>query len=234
MLIMKLSIIVCIYNEINTIKQILKKIDEVILPEPYSKEVIIIDNNSFDGSKEILKELVRTNKYRIIFKEKNYGKGNSVITGISEASGNLIVFQDADLEYEPSNFIDLIKHLRENNLDAVFGSRIKNAEDFFYYKTNRLAVVYLTKLINFLFKGSFTDVATNHKLIKTEVLKKLDLKFKGFNSDFEIAVKLLKKKYRCSEIPIKYFPRKYEDGKKINFVDGIKSLFVIIYLLFKS
>ena len=231
---MKLSIIVCVYNEINTIEKILKKIDNVVLPSPYTKEVIIIDNNSHDGTKEFLKKLLSINKYKIILQDKNFGKGNSVIRGINEASGNLTVFQDGDLEYEPNNYVKLINHLDENKLDAVFGSRIKNSEDYFYYKVNRFAVVYLTKLINFLFKGSFTDVATNHKMIKTEILKKLDLKFKGFNSDFEIALKLLKYKYNCGEIPIKYFPRKYEEGKKINLMDGIKSFLVIIYFFFKS
>ena len=98
---MKLSIIVCAYNEINTIEAI-KKIDEVVLPSPYSKEIIIIDNNSNDGTKEFLNKLIPKNKYKIIFK-KNLGKGNSVITGINEASGTLTVFQDADLEYEPKN-----------------------------------------------------------------------------------------------------------------------------------
>ena len=111
---------------------------------------------------------------------------------------------------------------------------IRLDEDYFYYKVNRYGVIYLTKLINFLFNGNFTDVATNHKLVKTEVLQKLDLKFKGFNSDFEIASKLLKYKFKCDEIPIKYFPRKYSEGKKINKIDGIKSLLVIIYLFFKS
>ena len=231
---MKLSIIVCAYNEINTIEQILEQIDNVVLPSPYSKEIIIIDNNSNDGTKEFLKKLIPSYKYKIILQERNFGKGNSVIAGINEASGSLTVFQDADLEYEPKNFVGLINHLNEYKLDAVFGSRVKNTEDYFYYKVNRYGVIYLTKLINFLFNGNFTDVATNHKLVKTEVLKKLDLKFKGFNSDFEIASKLLKYKFKCDEIPIKYFPRKYDEGKKINKIDGIKSLLVIIYLFFKS
>ena len=231
---MKLSIIVCAYNEINTIEQILEQIDNVVLPSQYSKEIIIIDNNSNDGTKEFLKKLIPSDKYKIILQERNFGKGNSVIAGINEASGSLTVFQDADLEYEPKNFVGLINHLNEYKLDAVFGSRVKNTEDYFYYKVNRYGVIYLTKLINFLFNGNFTDVATNHKLVKTEVLKKLDLKFKGFNSDFEIASKLLKYKFKCDEIPIKYFPRKYNEGKKINKIDGIKSILVIIYLFFKS
>ena len=230
---MKLSIIVCVYNEIKTIDEILKKINGVNLPNNIDKEVIIVDNNSFDGTKEFLKKLIDLNNYKIIFQEKNLGKGNSIITGIKEASGDLIVFQDADLEYEPNNYIQLINHLNENNLDAVFGSRIKHNEDYFYYKLNRFAVINLTNLINFLFKGSFTDVATNHKLIKTDVLKKLNLVSKGFNLDFEISLKLAKYRYNYDEIAISYLPRTYNEGKKVNFMDAIKSLFIIFYFYFK-
>jgi glycosyltransferase involved in cell wall biosynthesis len=230
---MKLSIIVCVFNEIKTIKEILSKINKVNLPFSYFKEIIIIDNNSTDGTKEYLKELKLIKSYKIFFQQKNYGKGNSVIKGIEAATGDLIVFQDADLEYDPQNYIKLINYLKINQLDAVFGSRIKNTEDFFYYKINRLAVIYLTKLINHLFKGSFTDAATNHKLIKTDILRKLKIKSKGFESDFEITLKLLKYKFRCDEVPIKYFPRKHEAGKKIKFQDGIKSLILIIYFYFK-
>ncbi len=230
---MKLSIIVCVYNEINTLEEILKKINNASLPPKFFKEIIIIDNNSTDGTREFLYKLKVTNKYKIIFQNKNYGKGNSIITGINEASGYLTVFQDADLEYEPNNYSKLIEHLEKNNLDAVFGSRIMHNEDYFYYKINRFAVINLTKMINFLFTGSFTDVATNHKLIKTNVLKKLNLKSKGFNLDFEIAIKLLKYGFSCGEIPIKYFPRTYKEGKKINFLDAIKSFLVVIYFFFR-
>ncbi|MBO6485844.1 MAG: hypothetical protein HVK36_03750, partial [Pelagibacteraceae bacterium] len=111
-------------------------------------------------------------------------------------------------------------------------SRIKNNEIHFYYKMNRFAVILLTKLINFLYRGSFTDTATNHKLIKSEVLKKLNLVSKGFNLDFEISLKLAKYKYSYDEVPIEYYPRTYKEGKKINLLDAIKSFFVILYYFF--
>ena len=231
---MKLSIIICVYNEIKTIEKILQKINNVNLPAQFEKEIIIIDNNSQDGTKEFLKNLVNSNQYNIIFQKKNFGKGNSIITGLKEVSGDLIVFQDADLEYDPNNYVKLIDHLNKNKLDAVFGSRVLNDKDYFYYKLNKFVVIKLTRLINFLFDGSFTDVATNHKLIKTKVLKKLNLVSKGFNLDFEISLKLAKYKFKCGEIPISYLPRTYKEGKKINFIDAIKSILVIFYFYFRS
>ena len=230
----KLSIIVCVFNEIKTIEEILQKINNVKFKNNIQKEIIIIDNNSNDGTKEFLKKIPISNNFKIFFQEKNLGKGNSIIKGIKESTGDLVVFQDADLEYDPNNFNKLVDHLLKNELDAVFGSRIKNDEVYFYYKINRLFVIFLTKLINFLYRGSFTDVATNHKLIKKEVLNKLDLACKGFTLDFEISLKLAKYKFKYDEISIGYSPRTYKQGKKINFLDAIKSLFVIFYYFFRK
>jgi len=229
---MKLSIIVCVLNEIKTIEKILQKINDVELPNNIQKEIIVIDNNSIDGTKEFLQKIQISEGLKVFFQKKNFGKGNSIIKGIEESSGDLIIFQDADLEYDPNNYNKLISHLIKNNLDAVFGSRIKNNEIHFYYKMNRFAVILLTKLINFLYRGSFTDTATNHKLIKSEVLKKLNLVSKGFNLDFEISLKLAKYKYSYDEVSIEYHPRTYKEGKKINLLDAIKSFFVILYYFF--
>ena len=134
---MKLSIIVCVFNEIKTIEKVLDQIKNVKLQNNIEKEIIIIDNNSTDGTKAFLEKIQVTNNFKIIFQEKNLGKGNSIITGIKEAAGDLIVFQDADLEYNPNNFNKLLNHLVENKLDAVFGSRIKNQEVYFHYKMNK-------------------------------------------------------------------------------------------------
>ena len=135
-------------------------------------------------------------------------------------------------------------HVLKNKLDAVFGSRIKNGKVHFHHgfnnyellkrKTMKYYVILLTKLINLLYRGSFTDVATNHKLIKREVLNKLNLVFKGFTLDFEISLKLAKYKFRYDEISIEYHPRTDKEGKKINLLDGMKSFFVILYFFFKK
>ena len=231
---MKLSVIVCVFNEIKTIEKILYKINSVKLQDNIQKEIIIIDNNSTDGTKEFLKKIPVSNNLKIFFQEKNFGKGNSIITGVKEATGDLIIFQDADLEYNPNNFNKLLNHLLKNKLDAVFGSRIKNQEVYFLYKMNKYAVMFLTKLINLFYGGSFTDVATNHKLIKRDVLNKLNLVSKGFTLDFEISLKLAKYNFRCDEVSIEYSPRTYKEGKKINLLDAIKSFFVILHFLLRK
>ena len=223
-----LSIIICVFNEEKTIKQIIHKVEKVNLPENFFKEIIIIDNCSTDKTKEILENFKKKNNFTIIFQDKNYGKGNSIIEGIKISKGEFIVFQDADLEYDPNNYYFLLKELKKNNLDAVFGSRELKKHDYHIYKLNSLVSRYFTKLINLLYNANYTDTSTNHKLIKSNVLKKLDLKSKGFELDFEIAIKLAKKKHKYSEIPISFDPRTKKDGKKVKLIDGLKCLMIIL------
>lgn len=230
---MKLSIIVCVFNEVSTIQKIYNEIENIKLINNFAKEIIIIDNNSTDGTKEILKNIKNKN-IKIIFQEKNWGKGNSIIEGIKIATGNYIIFQDADLEYSPQNYNLLLKKIIDDNLDAVFGSRIKNNADYHVYYLNKLAVLIFTKLINFFYNGQFTDTATNHKLIKTKILKNMKLESKSFALDFEISIKLSKLKIKYDEVAIDYKPRKYNEGKKINMMDALKSFYVIIINLIKK
>ena len=230
---MKLSIIICVYNEVKTVNELLIKVLNQELIQNIKKEIIIIDNNSRDGTKNILKKYNEYKNVKIIYQKKNMGKGNSIIEGIKHSSGDLIIFQDADLEYDPKNYNKLIKHLIENNLEAVYGSRILNKNEYHVYKLNRIVVVFFTKLINYFYNTAFTDSATNHKLIKTNILKKLKLISKSFAIDFEITIHLGKHRCKCGEVSIVYNPRKYNEGKKVNFVDAIKGFFIIIYYLFK-
>ena len=230
---MKLSIIVCVFNEVSTIKKVYEEILNVELIHDIEKEIIIIDNNSNDGTKEILRNINNANT-KIIFQKKNMGKGNSIIDGVKVSTGDYIIFQDADLEYSPNNYNKLLKKLLDNNLDAVFGSRIKSNPDYHVYYLNKLAVIVFTKLINFFYNGNFTDTATNHKLIKSKILKNFKLESKSFALDFEIAIKLSKLKIMYDEVSIDYKPRKYKDGKKINFLDALKSFYVIFSNLLKK
>ena len=157
---MKLSIIICVFNEVSTIRRIYDEILNVALINNIKKEIIIIDNNSTDGTKEILKKIDNSNT-QIIFQKKNMGKGNSIIEGIKISTGYYTVFQDADLEYSPNNYNKLLKEIIDHNLDAVFGSRIKSNVNYHVYYLNKLAVLIFTKLINFFYNGNFTDTATN-------------------------------------------------------------------------
>ncbi len=230
---MKLSIIICVYNEIKTISEIIKKVESQNLIKNIEKEIIIIDNNSTDGTKEFLQKLIITGNLKIIFNNENIGKGGSIKKGIRESSGELIIFQDADLEYDPSEYNKLLDCLLVNNLDAVYGSRYLGGKDFHIYKLNRFAVFFLTFIINILFKTSFTDSATNYKLIKSDIIRNINFISKSFSIDFEITLHLGLLDTRCSEIPIEYNPRKYLDGKKINYIDGIKSIYIILYYFIK-
>jgi len=223
-----LSVIVCVYNEERTIEKLINKVEDSKLPDNFSKEIIIIDNCSTDKTKIILKKFINKKNITIKLQNKNYGKGNSIIEGLKISKGEFIVFQDADLEYDPENYYPLIKKILNENLDAVFGSRLLKNKDYHIYKLNSIGSRYLTNLINYLFNANFTDSSTNHKLIKTKVLKKLDLRSRGFELDFEIALKLAKNNYKYTEIPISFKPRTKKDGKKIKLIDGFKCMLVIL------
>ena len=230
---MKLSIIVCVFNEVSTIQKIYNEIVNIKLIHNFEKEIIIIDNNSTDGTKDILRNIKNKNT-KIIFQNKNLGKGNSIIEGISISNGDYTIFQDADLEYSPKNYNLLLAKIIKDDLDAVFGSRVKSNANYHVYYLNKLAVLIFTKLINLFYKGHFTDTATNHKLIKTKILKRLKLESKSFALDFEISIKLSKLRIKYGEVAIDYKPRKYNEGKKINLIDAFKSFYVIIINLLKS
>jgi len=229
---LKLSIIICVYNEIKTIKEILNRVSSVKLNFKITKEIIVIDNNSTDGTKEYLQEIHKDEFLKVLFNSKNLGKGYSLKKGIKTAQGDLIIFQDADLEYNPTDYNKLINRLIEDELDFVFGSRILNNEKYHRYTMHKYVVIFFSKFINLFLNTNFTDTATNYKLFKSNIIKEIELISNGFAIDFEITVKLAKKKFNFGEVPIDYTPREYKDGKKIGFLDGIKCLVTIIYFIF--
>ena len=190
---LKLSVIICVYNEFETIKLIINKVISAKLPNNISKEIIIIDNNSTDGTKQILEDLNKNTNFKIFFNKDNLGKGYSISKGIKEASGDYIIFQDADLEYDPKDYYNLINYLIQNKLDFVYGSRIVKNKKYHRYNLHKYVVIFYSFLINLLFKAKFTDTATNYKLFKSDVIKKINLTSKSFAIDFEITVKLVKK-----------------------------------------
>jgi dolichol-phosphate mannosyltransferase len=234
---MKLSIIVCSRNEEKTIEQILKKIFKLVLPDLWSKEIIVIDNCSTDNTKEILSNLNHKDM-TIIHQKVNLGKGNSVKLGISKATGDFLIPQDSDLEYDPDDIVKLLKYAKANNLEFVIGSRKKNKSRFHKYLINEVGANILTYIFNFLFNSNFTDVASCYKLIRTSKIKDISLKTNGFDLDYEIASKLVKNNISHGEVAINYSSRSFKEGrksflKKDNiYMDGMKGLLVMIKVRF--
>lgn len=217
-----LSVVIPVYNEKETIEKILDKINAV----PLDKEIIIVDNFSTDGTREVLKKIEDSFKIKVIYHTQNLGKGTSVRDGIEAAQGEIVIIQDADLEYEPNDYISLIRPLLDNKADIVLGARfIKGQSGLFMH---RLGNRFLTAFINCLFNARLNDYATCYKLTKKSTFESLGLKSKNFDIEVEIVCKALKKNLRIAQVPISYYARLYREGKKIRWLDGIQAIISII------
>jgi len=223
----KLSIIVPVYNEKDTILEILKQIESVDLP--LEKEIIVIDDCSSDGTAEILKNL--NGKYRVIFGSKNEGKGAAIKKGFLNATGDIIIIQDSDLEYDPEDYKKVLKPILSGRADVVYGSRIRSGEPtralFFHHF---LANKFLTFLSN-LFTGlTLTDMETCYKAFQKEVVDsfKHKLKSKRFGIEPELTARMARGRWRVYEVGISYYGRSYDEGKKINWRDGVAAIWHII------
>ena len=223
-----LSIIIPCYNEVNTIKVAVNEVLESLKGRNEKIELLIIDNNSIDGTKELLKK-TEFPFSKIIFNEKNIGKGGSVKKGYSVSEGKYVVIFDADLEYEAKNIWNLYDEILINGSSLMLGSRTKG------YVTNRKAYLHyyigvkcLTFLINILFGSGISDSATCYKLLTGNLARGIKFSSNGFSLDFEIICKVLRLGYTIDEIPVNYKQRSRKDGKKIKIIDGVKSLLVII------
>jgi len=227
---MKLSIIIPCYNEFNTIKSILLKIKEV---SDYQKEIVIIDDCSNDGTKEILENIEQNDDQKIIFNDKNYGKGFCIKRGISEATGDIIIIQDADLEYDPHDYPKLVEPIKKDIADVVYGSRFTGSESkrvLFYWHS--LGNLILTTLSNMFTNINLTDMECCYKAFKSKIIKDINLKENRFGFEPEITAKISKKDIQIYEVGIKYFGRKYSEGKKITWVDGFRAIYCIIFYSF--
>ena len=223
----KLSVLIPVYNEKDTIKAC---VESVLNADTYGMELelIISDNNSDDGTKEILKRFT-DKRIKVFFREKNSGKGANIKNALQYASGELILFQDADLEYSPENYSDLIKPFFVNDADVVYGSRLTRAKitkivGFPNYMANKI----LTFLMNFLYNMIFTDIATGYKVFKNEVIKSINLKSDGFEIETEITAKISKKKLNIFEVPISTYSRSYAEGKKVRWWHFFTYVYTII------
>jgi len=223
-----LSIIMCVYNERASVLPVLERVRQVQPVDGWEKEIIVVDNCSTDGTRELLQTLDAPD-VRVIYHERNMGKGASVRTGFREATGDYAVIQDADFEYDPADLTRFMAKAAETNADAVFGSRTLGGRAIYKYRRNYFGVRGLTLMTNVLYGGRLTDVAVGTKMVKRDVFQALRLRGSAFDLDFELPCKLLKHGHRIVEIPIAYRPRTVEEGKKIRAVrDGLHALWVIL------
>ena len=222
----KVSIIIPVYNEKDTLLDLLRIVEKTNFCG-LNKEIILIDDASNDGSREIL--LSMKDRYKIYFHEKNKGKGAAIRTAFKYATGDYVIIQDADLEYSPSDYDKLLPLLINNEADIVFGSRFMNKENLknFLLK-NKLANLFLTVLTNILYGSAISDMETCYKAFKKDVIKNIKIKSDRFNFEPEITAKVLKKKYILKEIPINYNGRCHQAGKKIGWKDGLQAIFTLI------
>jgi glycosyltransferase involved in cell wall biosynthesis len=222
-----LSIIICVYNEVNSALPVIDKVRAVQLSAGWSKEIIVVDNCSIDGTREQLHSLAYPD-VRVIYHERNLGKGASVRTGFRAASGDYGVIQDADFEYDPNELALFTARASKTSATAVFGSRTLGGRHIYKYAQNYWGVRFLTAMTNVLFGGQLSDVAVATKMVKVEVFQALNLQGSAFDLDFELPCALLKHKYSIEEVPISYRPRTVEEGKKIRWTDGLHALWVIL------
>jgi glycosyltransferase involved in cell wall biosynthesis len=226
-----ISVIIPVYNEKNTIIEIIDSVRAVKIP----KEIIIVDDGSTDGTRDIFKKL-KFKDVKIILQDKNHGKGYAIRTGIKYAHGDIILIQDADLEYDPQDYYSLIKPILEKKAKVVYGTRFPRKKDKFfpffhyfsifnpYYIANKI----LTITSNILYNTNITDEPTCYKVFSADVLKSLNLKCERFEFCPEVTAKVRKKGYKIYEVPISYHPRTVKEGKKINWKDGVEALWTLI------
>ncbi|MBU1179345.1 glycosyltransferase family 2 protein [Patescibacteria group bacterium] len=231
---MKLSVIIPIYNEKDTILKILNKVESVDLGG-VEKEIILIDDCSTDGTRNILKNLEY--KYRVFYQEKNRGKGAALRKGFQEGKGDIFVIQDADLEYNPEEYLKLLKPILEDRADVVYGSRFAGGESHrVLYFWHSLGNRFLTLLSNIFTNLNLTDMETCYKAFRRPVIERVlpTLKSNRFGFEPEITAKVAKNKFRIFEVGISYAGRTYEEGKKIGWRDGCKAILAIIYFSIKD
>lgn len=224
---MKLSIIMPVYNEKRTVS---KAIDEVFGVDlgGIEKELIVVDDGSNDGTEKVLRDIKEKRGFNLFRHDSNLGKGSAIRTALPHITGEFVVIQDADLEYNPQEYSILLKPILDGKADVVYGTRFLGAHKvllFWHFMGNLL----LNFVVNFLYNVNLSDFETCFKLFKAEILKSFNLKSCGFEFEVEVTAKVLKKRYKLWEVPISYSGRGYDEGKKITMKDG----FIALFCLFK-
>ncbi|MBP8626827.1 MAG: glycosyltransferase family 2 protein [Syntrophorhabdales bacterium] len=227
---MILSIIIPVFNEIKTISEIIKRVALL----SYDKEIIIIDDGSTDGTRAYLEEIRQKGiddglgRLKIIFHKKNMGKGAAIRTGLRYATGDIVIIQDADLEYDPRDYPVLLEPILEDRADVVYGSRFLGGPHrvlyFWHYIGNKI----ITILSNMFTDLNLTDMETGYKIFRRDAVKDIEIRSNRFGFEPEITAKIAKKGLRIYEVPISYYGRSYQEGKKITWRDGLKAVFTIL------
>ena len=226
---MKISVVVPVYNEEETLEMIHARIEKTQIPD----EIIYVNDGSTDSTKSILDALSLTSQYmKILTHDQNEGKGKALIDGIQISTGDILILQDADLEYDPAEYDKLLLPFKNNNLSIVYGARFINGAREIFYVPHYIANRILTALTNFLFGCRLNDMETGYKVFRRSIFEDLNMRAKGFEFEPEFTAKILLKGYEIKEVPISFNPRNYKQGKKIKFKDAIKAVWILIKLRF--
>ena len=221
---MKVSVVIPAYNEMKTIAEIVRRVQATGIPE----EIVIVDDGSTDGTRDVLKQLEGNGNVRVILRERNQGKGAAVMDGIRAANGEVILIQDADLEYDPRDFPGLLRPIEEGIADVVYGSRFLGAARrptmFWHMVANKL----LTLMTNILYNNILTDMETGYKVFRRDIVIDMTIHARRFDFEPEFTAKILKRKVRIFEVPITFNPRDYSEGKKIKLKDAFEAVWTLV------
>lgn len=236
---MKLSVLVPVFNEVNTIEEAIRRVRSIRLP----KEIIVIDDGSTDGTPDLLKRLEAEtkpgidllNELKVCFQPINEGKGAAIKSGLRHVTGDVVIIQDADLEYDPQDYMRLLEPILAGRADVVYGTRFYGGGAhrvlfFWHYVGNQI----LTFFSNMLTNLNLSDMEVGYKVFRTEILKNIEIKSKRFGFEPEITVKVAKRKCRFYEVPISYYGRTYAEGKKITWKDGIAAFYFLVRFRLKD
>jgi glycosyltransferase involved in cell wall biosynthesis len=221
---MKLSVIIPIYNEVESLREIVKRVQDTKL----AWEIVLVDDNSIDGTRDLLKEMDGKDNICVVLHEKNQGKGAAVRTGFGAARGDILLIQDADLEYDPRDYPTLLKPLEEGIADVVYGSRFLGGPRRVVMFWHMVANYLLTFMTNILYNTILSDMETGYKVFRRKVIEGMPLHAKRFDFEPEFTAKVLKRKYRIYEVPISFNPRDYSEGKKIKLKDAFEAVWTLL------